>query len=240
MALHQIRRKNVHGLDDEFDSVYTKIGKIFSKLAFSFRQIRKLRRLKADKSNVLEKDNTLEYEPTQPYHPATKKYVDTYVKTYVDNVELVTTERLLISNNAISLPFKADGDIVNDYALIFNDLTGMDVSEFTCHISDDGWSVQFDPSDNLNGKYAVVSYTMIRGYSMYTTYRLPIVNNRVDLPYMVYGDLLFDYVLVYDDLHSSSAWEVTTNMGTDRKYIEFDPNDGVDGKYAIVSYMTII
>lgn len=123
--------------------------------------IQKLRKLKADKTNVLEKDNTVPYEPTQPYHPATKKYVDTYVKTYVDNVELVTTERLLISNNSISLPFKADGDIVNGYALIFDNLTAMEVCEFTCANSADGLSVKFDPNDNLNGKYAVVSYMAI-------------------------------------------------------------------------------
>lgn len=147
MALHQIRRKNVHGLDDELNNINTELGK--------------LRGLKTDKSNVLEKDNTLEYEPTEHFHPATKKYVDTFVKTFVDSIKLVTTERLLISNDAISLVFKTAGDIVNNHALIFNDLTGMDVSEFTCHISTDGWSVQFDPSDNLNGKYAVVSYITI-------------------------------------------------------------------------------
>lgn len=147
MALHQIRRKNVHGLDDELDNINTELGE--------------LRGLKADKSNVLEKDNTLEYEPTEHHHPATKKYVDAYVKAFVDGIKLVTTERLLISNGAISLPFKAAGDIVNNYALIFDDLTTTVVSEFTCHISADSWSVQFDPGDDLNGKYAVVSYITI-------------------------------------------------------------------------------
>ena len=123
--------------------------------------IQKLRKLKADKSNVLEKDNTSPYEPTQPYHPTTKKYVDAHVKTYVDNVELVTTERLQIFNNQILLPFKVHGDIVNDYALIFDDRTTIVVREFTCKISADGFSVEFDPNDNVNGKYAVVSYMTI-------------------------------------------------------------------------------
>jgi hypothetical protein len=81
--------------------------------------------------------------------------------TFVGGIKLVTTERLLISNGAISLPFKAAGDIVNNYALIFDDLTTTVVNEFACHISADSWDVQFDASDDLNGKYAVVSYITI-------------------------------------------------------------------------------
>lgn len=124
--------------------------------------IQKLRKLKADKSNVLERDNTEYYEPTQPFHPATKSYVDTFIKTYVDRTELITTEKIEISNNSITLPFRVNGTVVNNYAMIFENLTTPVMFECTCTVSEDGWSILFDPNDNLNGLFATVSYMTVK------------------------------------------------------------------------------
>ena len=123
--------------------------------------IQKLKKLKADKSNVLEKNNTAHYEPTQPYHPVTKKYVDTYIKNYVVRIDLVTTDRVKIIDNSIDLEFVAEGDVVNNIALIFDDLNTDIFTEYTCHTSVDGTRVEFDQNDNINNKYAIVTYMTI-------------------------------------------------------------------------------
>lgn len=76
--------------------------------------------------------------------------------------ELVTTDRLLISNNEAVLPFKAVDDQMNLVASIFEDETIMIYSEYTCEISSDGLKVLFDPLDSLNGKYCQITYMAIK------------------------------------------------------------------------------
>lgn len=115
--------------------------------------IQKLKKIKADKENVLELDQTTPYEPTDLYHPATKKYVDTVVY----NVNIITTEKILIQENRVTLPSKCFG-IVNGSAMIFDDNDAQTFAEHTCLLSGDGLYVIFDPIDNLNNKFAIISY----------------------------------------------------------------------------------
>jgi len=75
------------------------------------------------------------------------------------NAGIVTTERILIQNDQIALPMVILGDIIHNKALIFDgvqeDLYYI-YDEATCTTNNN--IVYFDPSDNLNGRYAIVSY----------------------------------------------------------------------------------
>lgn len=128
----------------------------------------KIKKKKADKSNVLELDNLTSYEPSSDYNPATKLYVDekiNEVSTSIDynnilnvpTMVVVTTEKTLIQNNTISLDTIPLGDLIWNKAIIYDDVdSNLIVSEVTC--STEGNNVLFDSNDNVNGKYCVVSY----------------------------------------------------------------------------------
>jgi cytoplasmic iron level regulating protein YaaA (DUF328/UPF0246 family) len=74
------------------------------------------------------------------------------------SLSILTTEKLLISNNKITLNYKCKGDVIYNKALIYNDLNSEYFIEYTCNSSIDGEFIEFNYNDNLNGKYAVVSY----------------------------------------------------------------------------------
>lgn len=74
------------------------------------------------------------------------------------NQELVTLDKVQITNNKISLSNVVDGDIVQGYALIRDtDVTNI-IDEYTCTVGQFFNTIEFDPADNLNGKYATVTY----------------------------------------------------------------------------------
>lgn len=79
-------------------------------------------------------------------------------KTLITDFSLFSSDKLLISNDKISLTFKCKGDVVYNKALIFDSLNSESFSEYSCKTSIDGFYVEFSSSDNLNGKYAVLSY----------------------------------------------------------------------------------
>jgi hypothetical protein len=68
--------------------------------------IGKLKKLKADKSNVLELDNTSAFTPSLDYHPSTKKYVDDAIvsvggsDTYVTSGSIAGTDLILTLNDS--------------------------------------------------------------------------------------------------------------------------------------------
>jgi len=107
-------------------------------------------------TNVLKLDQTEEYIPTADYHPSTKAYVDLQVLESL--VGLTTIPKTLISNNEIVLPKPALGDIVHNFAMIYDSENAPYFIEVTCDLSEDKTKVLFDPLDNLNDKYAVVTY----------------------------------------------------------------------------------
>lgn len=123
--------------------------------------IQKLRKLKADKSNVLELDNTDTYTPVDDYNPSTKKYVDDGIDGIVSGTKLITTDRILISGNEIELPSKAYGSVVNSAAFIYLNTSTNVIMEYTCRVSADGWFIEFNQFDNLNGRYAVVTFLTV-------------------------------------------------------------------------------
>jgi len=76
--------------------------------------------------------------------------------TYV----LVTIDPTLIVNSRIKLPYPPVGDVIHDMSLIYNAPTGSRIMyEVTCIAEDD--YVIYDPDDNVEGKYGVVSYLAI-------------------------------------------------------------------------------
>lgn len=75
-----------------------------------------------------------------------------------NNTELITTNKLLIQNNEILLNKTALGDIVHNSALIFDSLDSNYFTEYSCTINSNGTKVLFESTDNLNNKYAVISY----------------------------------------------------------------------------------
>lgn len=75
-----------------------------------------------------------------------------------NNTEIITTEKILISNNEINLQKTALGDIVHNMALVFDNLNSIYYTEYSCTINPTGNKVLFEQSDNLNGKYAIISY----------------------------------------------------------------------------------
>lgn len=97
-------------------------------------------------------------------------YIGRTVKDIIDNInkqnnstEIVTTERIYIIDNKITLPFEAKGDIIQNSAFIFDGFYSEYFTEYSCTASSDGLSVLFDPLDNLNGKFATVSYLTDKG-----------------------------------------------------------------------------
>lgn len=77
----------------------------------------------------------------------------------IENSFLVTTDRLLIFEDKITLPRKSFGAIIWNMAIIFDDFSSNVIAaEATCSLDPDQITVNFDPADNLNMKYAVVSY----------------------------------------------------------------------------------
>jgi hypothetical protein len=71
--------------------------------------------------------------------------------------KLYTTNKLLIKNNSIKLPYKPIGSVVHDIALIYfsNDSNDI-IMEVTCSVV--GNYLIFDELDGLNDHYAVVTY----------------------------------------------------------------------------------
>ena len=74
------------------------------------------------------------------------------------NLKLITTNKIPIINNKISLNYPCKGDVVHNMALIYDSLDSIYYTEYQCISSYDGKYVVFDSSDNLNGKYAVITY----------------------------------------------------------------------------------
>ena len=74
------------------------------------------------------------------------------------NLNILTTEKILISNNKISLNYKCKGDVIHNKALIYENLDSVYFTEYSCNSSQDGISIEFNADDELNGKYAVISY----------------------------------------------------------------------------------
>lgn len=109
------------------------------------------------------------YTPADLGYGIPKITVYTYIgKTVADlinnvmvaqnNTELITTERLLIQNNELILNKTSLGDVVHNSALIFETLDSIYFSEYSCSINSDGTKVLFESTDNLNNKYAIISY----------------------------------------------------------------------------------
>ena len=74
------------------------------------------------------------------------------------NTKLITTNHLLIIDNKITLPKIALGDVVFNTARVYeNNVQGV-FTEYNCSVNAQGTEVLFDTMDNLNGKYAIVSY----------------------------------------------------------------------------------
>lgn len=115
--------------------------------------IQKLKRLKANITDVLTLDQVDAFTPTGDYHPSTKKYTDDRVAAVV----LKTTPRTYISGDQIVLPTPAQGQPVGGYAMVWDDEFVGPFVEYTCTINA-GVEVDFHPVDNLNGKWAVVTY----------------------------------------------------------------------------------
>lgn len=74
------------------------------------------------------------------------------------SLSILTTEKLLISNNKIALNYKCKGDVIYNKALIYDNLNSEYFTEYSCNSSSNGLFIEFNSTDNLNGKYAVVSY----------------------------------------------------------------------------------
>ena len=74
------------------------------------------------------------------------------------NTKIITTPHLLITNNKITLPKIALGDIIFNTARIYEINDYGVFTEYNCSVNVEGTEVIFDAIDNLNGKYAIVSY----------------------------------------------------------------------------------
>lgn len=76
--------------------------------------------------------------------------------------ELVTLDRILIENNEIQLTQPIQGNGVFNTALIWEDQNTNIVEEYTYEQGEFYDKFIFDNSDNLNGKYATISYMAIK------------------------------------------------------------------------------
>lgn len=74
------------------------------------------------------------------------------------NQELITLDKVQIADNKLTLSNVVDGDIVHGYAIVRDTLSTNVIEEFTCNVGTLYNTIEFDPTDNLNGKYATVTY----------------------------------------------------------------------------------
>ena len=73
--------------------------------------------------------------------------------------KVVTTSKILIVNNEITLPSKAIGGIMNNIAKVYKTQGASNVfTEYTCTANSDGTKVLFDSADQLNGYPVTVTY----------------------------------------------------------------------------------
>lgn len=87
------------------------------------------------------------------------KELDSIVSRY-NSRRLYTTEKILIEDNKINLPYLNIGTVVHDMAIIYMSSSIDDkliMMEVTCNTDNKG-VVYFDSTDELNGYYAVVTY----------------------------------------------------------------------------------
>lgn len=72
---------------------------------------------------------------------------------------VITTPRLVIMNNEITLPYKAISGIFNGIAFVYKTPNAPNViTEYTCVINNDGSKVLFESIDSLNGFECTVVY----------------------------------------------------------------------------------
>lgn len=81
----------------------------------------------------------------------------------LNSYKLITTEKILIIGNKITLPTQAFGDCIFNMAKVFDDLDNQVYYEFSCIINTSGEEGIFDIEDNLDKKYAIISYLTFRG-----------------------------------------------------------------------------
>lgn len=86
----------------------------------------------------------------------------TDVQTAIDELAdrtVITTPRLVITNNEITLPYKAISGIFNGIAFVYKTQGAPNViTEYTCAINNDGSKVLFESIDSLNGFECTVVY----------------------------------------------------------------------------------
>lgn len=91
------------------------------------------------------------------------QYIDDSVNNILINIStqtttLLTTSKLQIFNNKITLPKKCKGTPIFNSCLVYDTLNSVFFTEYTCSVSADGLYIIFDQFDNLNNKFAVVTY----------------------------------------------------------------------------------
>lgn len=75
---------------------------------------------------------------------------------FVTRKQIITTDRILINDNTAVLPYTSEEDIVA--VNVYDSLTDIVMTEYTCELSLDRTQILFDPDDFLDGKYIIVSY----------------------------------------------------------------------------------
>mgnify|MGYP000035332205 CR=1 FL=1 len=79
-------------------------------------------------------------------------------RVHTSDTEILSIPKTLISDNKIILPMVAFGDVIGGFAMIYSKLSDPYFIEATCEVSENGMEVLFDPLDDLNDKYCVLSY----------------------------------------------------------------------------------
>ena len=77
------------------------------------------------------------------------------------DTEIIRTEKMEIVSDYFVLPRPPVGVIISDGARIFDNLLDPSFVEYSCVIMN-GITCNFEPADNLNGKYAVIEYLAIK------------------------------------------------------------------------------
>lgn len=80
----------------------------------------------------------------------------------LNNTKLITSSKLLIENDSITLTDLALGDCMFNSARIYEDLSSEYFYEYSCNINSNGDKGLFETNDRLNGKYAIITYLTYR------------------------------------------------------------------------------
>jgi hypothetical protein len=101
---------------------------------------------------------------------------------------------------------------------------------------------EYVPSANYHpATKAYVDLKVIKSLvNLITIPKTLISNNEIILPKPALSGIVYNYAMIYNEIDAPYFIEVTCELSPDNQRVLFDPLDSLNGKYAVVTYLTFI